>query len=176
MMMRSANFKLTLLLLILCYAAILYADSFLKTTATPLGAVSYEFIGSVASSDAALKLWGEQGRIAATFSLGIDFLFLLLYSVVAIHLLSGSAAKIAKYSYKLSLAIKSFIPVFVFAAICDVLENLCLFQLLLGSRNELFAQSAYFLASTKFVIIVVCLLVYIGSYLYIRLKQNYSME
>ena len=63
-------------------------DSGLKTMTTPMGIVSFEFCGIASSCEQALSQWGMKGQQLAMLSLGIDYLFMVLYpSMICIALL-----------------------------------------------------------------------------------------
>jgi hypothetical protein len=52
----------------------------LKTSASPAGIVSFEFAGELDNAQAMIKSWGQGGQVYIGLNLGLDFLFLVLYS------------------------------------------------------------------------------------------------
>ena len=65
-----------IVLLALCFVGIAgmgVADNHLRTEVTPLGIVSFQFVGNSAEAGRALSAWGEEGRVYAAFSLGLDY-------------------------------------------------------------------------------------------------------
>jgi hypothetical protein len=68
----------------------LATDEFIKNEITPYGIISFEFIHTVANVQAALAAWGFMGRATVGFSLGIDYLFILAYSVLAMFSLRNT--------------------------------------------------------------------------------------
>lgn len=59
----------------------------LNIPAAPAGIISFEFAGSSAVATEMMDSWGEHGRALAAVSLGIDYLFLVAYSIAISGLL-----------------------------------------------------------------------------------------
>jgi len=146
----------SLFIFVMCSIGIGAADVFIKNEITPYGIVSFEFISSMSNVNAVMQLWGGNGRAAVGFSLGIDYLYILAYSVLAIFCLLSTSKKVSACSttlYKLSLVLAYTFPI---AALCDAIENFGLLKLLFGSQNEVWALVAYYCATVKFSIVAIC--------------------
>ena len=125
----------------------------LITDVSPLGIVSFEFAGDLNQAHLILNSWGVQGKLYAGIDLGIDYLFILVYSIT---LICGSLLVTKKSSNKsgylkyfgLAMAILSII-----AGLFDCVENYALIKVLLGNGSDELANLAYCLASLKFIFV-----------------------
>ena len=127
----------------------------LTTPAAPAGIISYELAGNLANAQAMINSWDTTAKIQAGLSLGLDFLYPLIYAmaiclavVVASGRFHGWLASVGAW-----LAWGIWI-----AAGLDYIENVALIQLLLGSTNELWPTLAYWCATIKFVLIILAIL------------------
>ena len=68
-------------------------DSFIQNDIIPLGIISFEFIKTIEAADAVREIWGDTGLAAAGISLGLDFLYIPLYSVIIFILLQITSGK-----------------------------------------------------------------------------------
>ena len=140
---------LSLLLLI----AMSLVDRKLKTNAAPRGIVSFELAGNLAKGQQILESWNTQGKMYAAFSLGLDYLFLIVYALfisvacvlVARHLIP-SYIRWAKLGYILGWS--QFL-----AAFLDGIENFALIRFLLGSHIQAWPVIAGWCAIVKFAIV-----------------------
>lgn len=146
--------KKTLALLLLFTLLVMLAmgliDRELKTVFCPYGIISFEFVWSAARAAEVIDHWSEAARIAAGFSLGLDYLFLPLYSttLVAFLLFGAPQARWSRW-----LAWGQWL-----AALLDAIENLCLLLLLTREVNDGLAHTATICASVKFLLVVLGLL------------------
>jgi hypothetical protein len=115
----------------------------LMTEAAPLGIVSFEFAGDVATATRMLEGWGEAGRVRAGLSLGLDYLFLLLYASAI-----GLGCLLVARAAGPALAWGQ-----VGAASLDAVENFALIRLLLGSGNAVWPTLAWGCAAVKFALV-----------------------
>ncbi len=115
----------------------------LMTDAAPLGIVSFEFAGDVATATRMLEGWGEAGRVRAGLSLGLDYLFLVLYAS-AIGLGCLRVARPAGPALAWGQ---------IGAALLDAVENFALIRLLLGSDNAVWPTLAWGCAAVKFALV-----------------------
>ncbi|WBX71136.1 hypothetical protein [Tenacibaculum retecalamus] len=111
-------------------------DYYLINDVCKNGILSFELAKDMQVSEAILNSWNTQAKINAGISLGLDFLFLMIYPPL-IALLIHKLNKILwtgkpVYQVGLILLFSQF-----FTAIFDAIENICLIQLLLGSTNKL---------------------------------------
>lgn len=146
----------------------------LISEAAPAGILSFEFAGTVENAEAMLNSWGEKGRLYAGLNLGIDFLFLFLYPL-AIGLASVMIASRLDEKMKI-LAIFGFILswLLLIAGLLDVIENIALIQLFLGSKADILPMIAKYCAIPKFVIVVFGLLYMIGGGVVLGVKRIIS--
>ena len=73
-------FFLFLIITLAVMAALSCFDTHLKTKAAPNGIVSYEFAGNLLTAQNMIKSWGDTGQIYAGLSMGLDYLFLIVYA------------------------------------------------------------------------------------------------
>ncbi len=146
-------------------------DQTLITETAPRGIVSFELAGSIEKVGQILKEWGPEGKAYATLSLGLDYLFLIVYALF----ISLSCVRIARH-FKLKfsfLAACGFILGWAqfLAALLDAIENFALINLAFDSRRESWPIIARWCAIVKFGIVAVGL-VYIltGTLLILILK------
>jgi len=107
------------------------------------GIIDFELAKTPERARQILDSWGPTGQIYAAFSLGIDYLFLVFYSLFFIL----TTCKIAENNHNYFKKLAPFLVlVFVVAGIFDALENYFLFQIL--SHQEYVASNpqwaAYF--------------------------------
>jgi hypothetical protein len=130
----------------------------------PYGIISYEFAGDVASATRILESWGVQGRLVAGLHIGLDYSFLIFYSLA----IALGCTLIAQASRMISLR-KFGYPLAwlqLTAAILDALENYGLIRILLGSDSQFWAILAFWCASVKFLFVGLGILyVILGSFL-----------
>jgi hypothetical protein len=146
-------FILFLILTLAVIAALRNFDTHLKTSAAPNGIISYEFAGNLPAAQNIIKSWGEKGQIYAGLSLGIDYLFLIVYAC-AIGL--GCVLLGEKLSEKFVFAKivgSAFAWGLIIAALLDAMENYALIKILLGSTEEFWLKIAWYSAAPKFVLV-----------------------
>lgn len=127
----------------------------LITPAAPYGIVSYELAGTVSQAQAILDSWDPAARLSAAFSLGFDYLFMLVYSTTlslacawAGTVLSGRRWPFA--SSGVLLAWGAWL-----AALFDAMENLALTVILFGSVVSPWPWLAWICAISKFGLIFI---------------------
>lgn len=148
-----------------------YFDIPLKTDAAPNGIISFEFAKGIEQSIAIISSWDMTAKIYAGLSLGIDFLFLVVYGIffaTACYLIAQKYINKNTLVYKTGLLLSKLQFV---AAFFDAIENIALIKLLLGSNNSIFPSIAYYFAAVKFAIIGIGILYIIGG-LIISLVQK----
>jgi len=121
------------------------------------GIVSFELAGSWQQSQAIINSWDGLSKSYASFSIGIDYLFLLLYSstiaLVCFMLMDGLARDSLLYPLG-----KAIIFMQMLAAFADILENTSLIQLLFGSNWQYWPVLARDFAIFKFIMILLGLI------------------
>jgi len=118
-----------------------------------------------------MAAWGNIGQTAVALSLGIDYLYIVLYSIAASLFLLVFSAKAAPVSSALSIYLRYLAYLFPLAGLSDAAENFSLIQLLLGSQNPLWPQMAYICATIKFSGAAVCVASIIISQVYVSVKK-----
>ncbi len=151
---RRTIFALLLVLTLAAMAVLNVADGPLKTEAAPQGIVSFELAGTVSSAQAILDSWGPQARAYAGFSLGFDFLFLILYST-AIALACVWVSGALRDDWRL-LASAGLVLAWGqwLAALLDAIENTALLVTLLGAPAAPWPQVAWWCAAVKFTLVL----------------------
>jgi hypothetical protein len=128
-------------------------DQSLIANAAPKGIVSFELAGNIKQVNQILEEWGPEGRVYAALSLGLDYLFLIVYALF----ISLACVLIARYfTLKITfLATGGFVLGWgqFFAATLDAIENLALIRLLLDSQRESWPVIARWCAIVKFGIV-----------------------
>lgn len=122
----------------------------LVTAEAPLGILSYELAGHLDRSAAILRSWSADARAAAMLSLGLDYLYLLVYPAW----LSLAAARLAGrlgVGWRGPGAVVSWGV--LASAPLDAVENHSLIQQLLHGASSLHAQLAWWCAVPKFVLV-----------------------
>lgn len=143
-------------------------DQPLKTDQAPNGIISFEIAKDFLRSQSILSSWDQHSRLFAALSLGLDFLFLLVYSLFLSLLCFKTAERFTgKNNWFRSIGIIIAWLQFL-AALFDAVENYALIQLLLGSQKELFSLMAYYFATAKFLLIITAF-VYLIAGLIMRL-------
>jgi hypothetical protein len=132
----------------------------LTTRAAPYGIVSFELARDEDQASAILASWDQAARLRAAFWLGLDFLFIPLYTA-ALTLTCLWAARFRRRRRRFpSWLVLIGIPGIPFAwaqlgaGFLDMVENIALVQMLFGLVNPPWPQIASVCAFTKFILIV----------------------
>jgi len=125
----------------------------LVTSQAPGGIVSFELAKTPASSTAIMNSWDSTQKLIAAFSLGLDYLFILFYSMTL-----SLGCVWTTIVLKLNKPVIALIGVIVAwlqwaAAILDGIENYSLFRILLVESKFPYSQLAFYCAVLKFGII-----------------------
>lgn len=147
-----------------------YLDSYLITDSSPNGIVSFELAKDFTKSRSIVNAWNNTARSAVGLSLGLDFIFLLIYATfiaVLISVLNNRLWQNHTFYYVGKLL---FVAIFI-AAFFDFIENVALIKILLGSHNEIWPITAYYFAFLKFMIILICIIYIIINGLLIPFKK-----
>jgi hypothetical protein len=144
---RKRFFFTFLFLTLILFAVFRVLDQPLRTPAAPNGIVSFELARTPVAAERMISSWSETGKTFASFGLGIDYLFMPLYSFA---LAFGTLLAAGKHSGWLkSLGAAAGWGAFV-AALFDAVENFALFQILLGAYPSSYPAIAAFCATVKF--------------------------
>lgn len=144
---------ITLALMTVSIIGMKYTDSILVNTQAPLGIVSFQFSASLSNASTIINSWGEHGPTAAGFNLGIDYLFLVFYSLLGYLLLAINREKLLTSHPKLSTILWLTAIIFPLSGLFDAIENFGLLKILLGTSNEFWPLLAYYSAIIKFIIV-----------------------
>lgn len=127
--------------------------------------IQFEFNANQVIND-----WNATDKAWAAFSLGLDFLFIIIYSN-AIGLACFRAAKVMQYRRLLAALGIWLVWGQWLAALLDVVENLALMNILFGSVTTSLVQIARWCAISKFSLIILGLLYsVIGGAFYVILS------
>jgi hypothetical protein len=126
----------------------------LATEAAPLGIVSFEFAGNLEDAARMLASWGEAGRVRAGLSLGLDYLFLVLYASAIGLGCKEVARRLAPPGTLAHRAGTGLAWGQVTAAGLDAVENVALIRLLMGSQTALWPPLAWWCAAFKFAFVI----------------------
>ena len=121
----------------------------------PNGIDSFEFAGSMEYADKVIRSWDEAVRILAAFSIGLDFLFLILYSTTIGLACLWSGEMLAARQWTLAALGEPLAWGQWFAALLDIVENIALMAVLVtsvqaGQIHELVPRIAQICAGIKF--------------------------
>lgn len=170
-MERRTLLIITSTLFVLCTMAMFAIDTYIQNETTPNGIVSFEFIGNIPNSNAAMATWGNIGQSAVALSLGIDYLYIVLYSATVSLFLLSLSAKVLPASKALSNHLLYLAYLFPLAGASDAIENFSLIQILLGSQNPLWPKIAYICAIIKFFGAGICVVSIIIGQVYVSTKK-----
>jgi hypothetical protein len=130
----------------------------LNNSVAPDGMISFELAGDVDSSQGIINSWNAESQLIAAFSLGLDYLFLVVYSTTiglgCIWAISAFRPKnLQLVAAGLLLAWGQWL-----AALFDGVENAALYKLLLGDLQSPWPEVARIFATLKFILIALGLI------------------
>lgn len=173
---RSQVFFVLLFLTVLLMVALQFIGAPLQTETATAGIISFEFAGTVPAARAMIDSWGSRGQVAAGLSLGLDYLFLLAYSVTIALGCSIVAGRLnPRFRFLINLGHTLAWAQFLAAAL-DALENYALIRVLLGSENAIWPGVAYWSAGPKFLIVLLGILYVIIGTLISLARGNRAAE
>ena len=122
----------------------------LETESAPYGIVSFELAGSAARAEQITGSWDETMRLQAAFSLGLDYLFLIIYSsTIGLACIMAAAVLQIRHWPLVALGVALAWGLWL-AAILDAVENAGLAMILFGGDAPLWAPIARWCAVFKF--------------------------
>ena len=130
----------------------------LTTTTAPAGIVSYELAGSVEKTTEIINSWDLNAQLHAAFSLGFDFIFILLYILTIMFACSWAGERISVAYWPMAHAAKIVGAGILVAGIFDMVENANLIKILFGPISALYPQIAALCAVIKFFLVGIGLL------------------
>jgi hypothetical protein len=135
--------------LVLTFLAMRYFDAPLKNHVSTAGIVSFELAKELPQTERILNSWDAFAKTSAGMSMGLDFLFLIVYSVFIALLIHTLNERLWKHSKMYAIGIAMIWCVFL-AAFFDSIENVALIQLLRGDLQQKWSSIAYYFAYLKF--------------------------
>ena len=149
-------------------------DAPLRTSAAPRGIVSFELAQNYDASRQILDSWSTDAKVYAALSLGLDYLFLIVYALF----ISSACIQVAtalKGDHSVFLCMAGVLAWAQFiAAFLDAIENLALIHLLLNSSRSWLPCLARGCAIVKFSIVAAGLIFIFGGLLVIGLKKIFK--
>ena len=128
-------------------------DSPLRTLEAPSGIVSFELAKTLTQAERILESWDSSARIHAALSLGLDYLYLALYSLCISLLCTRVAGALLAKNALLAVAGLLLAWAQLAAGGLDAVENYALIRLLGGAREEAWSTLAWACALPKFAIV-----------------------
>lgn len=127
----------------------------LVTAEAPFGIVSFQLAGTLAQAQAIIRSWDEYARLNDAFGLGLDFLFMPVYSSALALACLWAGEVLRQHRWPLAdlgapLAWGQWLAVFF-----DMVENIALFLLLLGQVVAPWPAVARMAALIKFGLIFI---------------------
>lgn len=163
-------FILLTIFLFVFIAIMRYLDSYLITDLAPHGIVSFELAKDVFLSRAIINSWDETARTAAGISMGLDFIFLVVYSLFIAILIQKLNDRVWKNN-SFHILGRILVVAILIAAIFDAIENVALIKLLLGDTNEIWSSTAFYFATLKFILILCCIIYIIINAMILLIKS-----
>jgi hypothetical protein len=156
---RFARYLIPLIILTLFFMFVMnWLGSSLNNSTAPSGIISFELAGDVETSSAIIDSWDPVSRVIASFSLGLDYLFLILYSsTIAMGCIWAMNAFLSRSTFLLSTGILLAWGQWL-AALFDGVENAALLKILLDEIQAPWPQVAQICAVLKFSLIALGLI------------------
>lgn len=130
----------------------------LEQNLKPITIVEFELAGSIEKAQTMLQVWEARGVMPVVFFLlGIDYLFMIVYSF-SLWFACLHVADAIRFLEKFVVLVAWLLPV---AAVLDAVENAALFQFALGSRDLAWPAIARHCAVPKFVIALTALALWV---------------
>jgi hypothetical protein len=150
---QGSVFAAMVFLSLLVGAALQVLSGPLTTEAARRGIVSFEIAGDLSRAQEIITSWGADGRVRAALNTGLDFLFIPLYvgaiglgSLLVAERLAARSNGLYRLGFVLCWAQ-------LLAGALDVLENIGLIRVLLGTQRAFWPALARWSAIPKFVIV-----------------------
>lgn len=170
---RFTFFILLATIIIGCF--MIYFDSFLKNGICKNGIISFQLVNNIEDSKTILDSWNLKSKISAGLSLGLDYLFMLLYPALIAVLIHKLNQKLWSNHSFYKVGVYTIFAQF-FTAIFDAIENVGLIQLLLGNIDQFWTSLAYYFASIKFVLIITGIAYILLNFCYFLIQKFIKNE
>lgn len=143
----------------------------LTTEAAGAGILSFEFAWDMNTAQAILASWDAHTRLVAAFSLGLDFLYPLVYAaaislacVWAVERIRPSRPQVAAAGVWLAWGAW-------LAASLDYIENISLVTILLGGTSVVWPILAFICAAIKFALIIAAIFYVLAAFFLFRAQE-----
>lgn len=158
--MMSANslkvcFWASIALLLPTGGALAIIDGELRNVTATYGIVSFEFCGLTSNCTAMLQSWSSTEQAYAMLSLGLDYLFLLLYPAVIALAMLRLSTRLSRPLQRITRLVIASTPII---SLADACENYALIQLLLDQSDATPGLLAGLFAIIKFSFLFISLL------------------
>lgn len=161
-------FGLSLLLTLAAGLALALIDAHIRVPSSPMGIVSYELCAYQNACRQMVEGWTPFQQLMTALSLGVDYLFMLVYPAAIWLALLLLAPKLPARLQRFTIG--SAWSAWV-AGLTDAAENYCLAQMLLSPGASEYAWPASIFATIKFSFVGFTLVWLILSYLAFVLPQ-----
>jgi len=143
----------------------------LMTPEAPFGIISFELAGSVSRSQDVIDSWDHNAQLHAAFSLGLDYLFMVLYSTtIALGCIWAGEVMQANHWPFSRLSVPLAWGQWL-AALLDFVENIALVIILFGTAASPWPQLAQWCAIAKFALIFIGMIyIFLGLIAHISKK------
>jgi hypothetical protein len=142
-------------LTIVLMAVFLITGAPLTTEAAPYGVVSFEVAGSVENAQKIIASWDANAQLRASFGLGLDYLFMVVYASTIAFGCGISANSLRKQGWPLAEWGHLLAWGGILAALLDAVENIALTILLWGTLANPWPAMARWCAIFKFFLIFI---------------------
>ncbi|MHB1177340.1 MAG: hypothetical protein ACYCZO_03320 [Daejeonella sp.] len=156
------NKGLLLIILSLLTTAWLFIMKAMTAPLAPMEVIKFEFIGTGKDAVKFLSSLENAGQLELlTRSIFLDFIFPLLYGATLYYASAWICRKLNKDHVLNRFRLLGALT--ILAVICDIAENVSLLKLIYYPPADLYAYSAYFFASVKFLLLGVVFVHFIVS-------------
>ena len=158
--MKNKGLRLILLFLLTTAWFVLMRE--MTAPLDPASILKFEFIGTAEKARNFLNNLRELGHIdLITLSIYLDFIFPLLYGAMFYYGSAWACSKLKEGNILKRFKLLSSLT--VIAVACDMIENISLLQLIYFEPTDMFANTAFIFAGTKFLLLTIVVLHFILS-------------
>jgi len=161
---RGLALGITTVLALTVWLVLSVANAPLRNPVAPAGMISFEFARTAERAAAIIASWGPKEREAASFSLGLDFLFLALYPAAISLAVRIGAERLVARSPRWALTGMTLSIAVVLCVALDAIENAALWRMLQLGPTAGAALVASVAAALKFALVAVGFLYALASW------------
>lgn len=155
---KKKNLPILLFIALILMGVMITLDRHLTSfSSTPekYGIVSLELARTPQKANAIIDSWGNNGKGIALFSLGLDYLFIAVYTATLWLFCRFFAHSLREKNEFLSKTGNFLSWLVILAGILDVIENQLLLIMLLSEPSDMATATAALAASGKFVLLLI---------------------